>query len=272
MIFVEAIYFLIHLIIIKFVQILNMRLILFFLFIFCSCSTKKDILLIQDSELNKNYNYEFKDITIQPDDILRIKISSKTANLTSLFASNQIVQQGTNLLGYQIEGFLVNSKGYINLPLLEPFSVKELTLDEASIKIQKLLENEDIIKNASVDVKILNAYFTILGEVKSPGRYSFLENNMDIFQALGIAGDLTINGKRNDIRIISKNSDEIEIRSINLTSTKLLETNSFQIFPGDVIIVNANNARVKNAGVIGNFGNLLSVLSLILSSVILISN
>ena len=249
-----------------------MRYVLVFLFIFCSCSTKKDILLIQDSGLTKNYNYEFKDIKIQPDDILRIKITSKTANLTSLFTTNQIPQQGTNILGYQIEGFLVNSKGFINLPVLEPISVKDLTLDEASIKIQKLLESEDILRNASVDVKILNAYFTALGEVNSPGRYSFLENNMDIFQALGIAGDLTINGKRNDIRIISKKNGKMEISSLDLTSSKLLESKSFQIFPGDVIIVNANNARVKNAGVIGNFGNLLSVLSLILSSVILISN
>lgn len=249
-----------------------MRYVLVFLFIFCSCSTKKDILLIQDSGLTKNYNYEFKDIKIQPDDILRIKITSKTANLTSLFTTNQIPQQGTNILGYQIEGFLVNSKGFINLPVLEPISVKDLTLDEASIKIQELLESEDILRNASVDVKILNAYFTALGEVNSPGRYSFLENNMDIFQALGIAGDLTINGKRNDIRIISKKNGKMEISSLDLTSSKLLESKSFQIFPGDVIIVNANNARVKNAGVIGNFGNLLSVLSFILSSVILISN
>ena len=154
-----------------------MRYALVFLFIFCSCSTKKDILLIQDSGLTKNYNYEFKDIKIQPDDILRIKITSKTANLTSLFTTNQIPQQGTNILGYQIEGFLVNSEGLINLPVLEPISVKDLTLVEASIKIQKLLESEDILRNASVDVKILNAYFTALGEVNSPGRYSFLENN-----------------------------------------------------------------------------------------------
>ena len=89
---------------------------------------------------------------------------------------------------------------------------------------------------------------------------------------MGIAGDLTINGKRNDIKIISKRDSEININSIDITSSKLLESKNFQIFPGDVIIVNANSARVKNAGIIGNFGNLLSVLSFLLSTVILISN
>ena len=62
------------------------------------------------------------------------------------------------------------------------------------------------------------------------------------------------------------------VKSVDLTSSKFLSPENFQIFPGDIIIVNANNARVKNAGVIGNFGNLLSVMSFILSSIILISN
>ena len=77
-----------------------------------------------------------------------------------------------------------------------------MSLKEASLLIQKLIEEEDL-KNVSVDVKILNSYFTILGEVKNPGRYNFLENNVNILQPL-YAGDLTINGKRTDIKIISK--------------------------------------------------------------------
>ena len=102
--------------------------------------------------------------------------------------------------------------------------------------------------------------------------YTFLKNNMDIFQALGMAGDLTINGKRDDIKIISKNDDTLNVKSVDLTSSDVLLSKNFQIFPGDIIIINANNARIKNAGVIGNFGNLLSVLSFVLSSLILISN
>ena len=83
---------------------------------------------------------------------------------------------------------------------------------------------------------------------------------------------MTINGLRNDIRVISDHNGKIVVNSLDLTSANLLQSESFQIFPGDVIIVNANNARVKNAGIIGNFGNLLSVLSFILTSVIVISN
>ena len=68
--------------------------------------------------------------------------------------------------------------------------------------IEKEIRFQEDITNVSVDIKIVNSYFTVLGEVNKPGRYNFLENNMDLFQALGIAGDMTINGKRTDIKIL----------------------------------------------------------------------
>lgn len=237
-----------------------------------SCSTKKDILLVQNTNSNSEFKVNFEDVKIKPDDILRIKISSKSPELSGLFSFNQNIPNNNTLESYQIEGYLVNSDGFVKIPSLDPILVKDLTLNQASNLIENLLREQEDIKNTTVDVKIVNAYFTILGEVNKPGRYNFLENNIDIFQALGIAGDLTINGKRNDIKIIRKNNDNLKVKNIDITSAEFLNSDSFQVYPGDIIIVNANNARVKNAGIIGNFGNLLSVLSFLLSSLILISN
>ncbi len=237
-----------------------------------SCSTKKDILLVQNTNSNTEFKVNFEDVKIKPDDILRIKISSKSPELSGLFSFNQNIPNNNTLESYQIEGYLVNSDGFVKIPSLDPILVKDLTLNQASNLIENLLKEQEDIKNTTVDVKIVNAYFTILGEVNKPGRYNFLENNIDIFQALGIAGDLTINGKRNDIKIIRKNNDNLKVKNIDITSAEFLNSDSFQVYPGDIIIVNANNARVKNAGIIGNFGNLLSVLSFLLSSLILISN
>lgn len=237
-----------------------------------SCSSKKDILLVQNTNNNTEFKVNFEDVKIKPDDILRIKISSKSPELSGLFSFNQNIPNNNTLESYQIEGYLVNSDGFVKIPSLNPILVKDLTLNQVSNLIENLLKEQEDIKDTTVDVKIVNAYFTILGEVNKPGRYNFLENNIDIFQALGIAGDLTINGKRNDIKIIRKNNDNLTVKNIDITSTEFLNSDSFQVYPGDIIIVNANNARVKNAGVIGNFGNLLSVLSFVLSSLILISN
>ena len=69
-------------------------------------------------------------------------------------------------------------------PFLKAVNVKGLTLTEASIKIQKSLKEEGLLINSSVDVKIVNSYFTIIGEVNQPGRYNFLKNDIDIFRLL----------------------------------------------------------------------------------------
>ena len=96
---------------------------------------------------------------------------------------------------------------------------------------------------------------------------------MDILQAIGIAGDLTINGKRDDIKVLRRMPDNnIKVSSIDITNSNFIRSESFQIFSGDVIVINPNNSRVKNAGIIGNSGTLLSLLSFILSSIIVISN
>ena len=249
-----------------------MRIVIIIFLFFSSCSTKKDVLLFQDAKPGSEYKFNFKSIKIQSDDILKIKISSKAVDLTSLYNTDKQITGTNSIEGSQIEGYAVNQMGYVNIPTLGPVMVRGLNLTEAAERIQNLLKEEDVLKNATVDIKILNAYFTVIGEVNRPGRYGFLENNMDILQALGMAGDLTINGKREDIKIISKIDDNMKLSSVDLTSANLLFSDRFQIFPGDVIIVNANNARVKNAGVVGNFGNLLSVLSFILTSIVLISN
>ena len=243
-------------------------LIIFFIF---SCASKKDILFIQDSDSSIEYSIKYEDIKIKPDDILRIRVSSRSPELDEIFRFN-LNKNLNSLEAFQIDGFLVDSAGYVKIPPLQSVYVNGLTITQASNLIEKILIDNGLLLNSTVDVKIINYYFTILGEVKNPGRYHFLENNMDIFQALGIAGDLTINGKRDDIKIVRKTNDIVKVSSLDITSSNLLNSQNFQIFPRDVIIVNANNARVKNAGIIGNFGNLLTVLSFILSSIILISN
>lgn len=244
----------------------------FIFFLIFSCSSKKDILLIQDTNNLSQYKLNFDEIIIKPDDILRIKISSKSPELSGLYSFNQPVNNVSSIQNEQINGFLVNSDGFVKIPMLKPILVKGLSLNQASDLIQQQLTESGELINSSVDVKIMNAYFTVLGEVNIPGRYNFIENNMDILQAIGIAGDFTINGKRDNIKILRKKDSILTVNSIDLTSSKLLSSKFFQIFPGDIIIINPNQAKIKNAGIIGNFGNLLSVLSFILSSIILISN
>ena len=91
-------------------------------------------------------------------------------------------------------------------------------------------------------------------------------------EAIGIAGDLNINGNRKKIKVIRDTRGKKDIYFIDLTSDNILSNKNFQIFSGDIIIVDPNYNKIKSAGIIGNSGTLLSLLSFILSSVIVISN
>ena len=126
--------------------------------------------------------------------------------------------------------------GDINLPVLGYVKVEGLTISQITKKIEELLVNEGILLNPSIDVKIVNAYFTILGEVNKPGRYSFIKD-MDILQAIGIAGDLTINGVRDNIKIMRRNDSNYEISNVDLTKSNFINSDYFQIMPGDILLL-----------------------------------
>ncbi len=160
----------------------------------------------------------------------------------------------------------------IYIPEIGKMYVKDLTIDEIRKKVSDSLENKDILYNSSVDVKVINSYFTILGEVNKPGRYEFLENNLNFLEAIGMAGDLTINGKRKDIVLMRQSNGKQGLHNIDLTNIDFINSEFFQIFSGDIIIVNPNTSRIKNAGIIGNSGTLLSLLSFLLSSIIIMNN
>ena len=237
-----------------------------------SCSSKKKIILLQNLDFQKEYEYEFKDYLVRADDILKINVSAESIESVQIFQSNLNLPSNNTIETMIFNGYQVDFNGMINFPVLGKVKVEGLNIFQIRDKIQKLIIQEGLMTQLYVDVKILNSNFTILGEVNNPGRYNYSNNNIDIFQAIGMAGDLTINGKRDDIKLIRNIGNKKRLISIDLTSTKFINDNNFQIFSGDLIIVSPNSSRVKNAGIIGNSGTLISLLSFLLSSIIVINN
>lgn len=237
-----------------------------------SCASKKSIFMLQDLSDKDIINYEFEDYKIQKDDILKIDV--KTNDLrTRIGTENNFNQfQNTTRESLIYDGYMVSSNGFIDFHGLGKIYVKGLTVNEIKSEIFRLLTDGKILTNPIVDIKILNSHFTILGEVNQPGRYNFLNNDIDIFQAIGMAGDLTINGLRNDIKIIRNSDGKKMVSSIDLTNSDFINDGFFQIFSGDIIIVNPNSSRVKNAGIIDNSGSFLSLVSILISTIILFTN
>ena len=118
----------------------------------------------------------------------------------------------------------------------------------------------------------LNSKFTILGEVNKAGTYTFLEKNLTLLQALGYAGDLTIDGKRKDITLIREINGMRYARKLDITSKDILDNSAYYIMNNDVIIVNPNYNRIKSAGFIGSPQSIASISSILLSVTLLIIN
>lgn len=242
------------------------------LIVMSSCASKKDILYLQDADSNNTSDIVYQNATIQPNDILKISIESLIPEAAIPY--NRGVSSGApvnSLELIKLNGYLVSNDGNINFPIIGNIEVSNLTTIEVEDKIKNILIEGDHLKKPTVVVRLLNAKITILGEVKAPGTYNFTEQNITILQALGYAGDLTINGKRDDVIITRDVNGVRKIAHIDLTSTYFMNSEYYYIKPNDQIIVNQNNPRVKESGFIGNIGTVLTIASLALSITILLS-
>lgn len=247
-------------------------LVIVLLFVVTSCASKKDILYLQDAEANYSSKIEYQNATIQPNDIL--KISVETLEPIAALPYNRGIGGSSSAASpelMQLNGYLVSNDGEINFPVLGQILVSNLTTRQIEDKIKQLLVEGGHLNSPTVVVRLVNAKITVLGEVNAPGTYTFTEQNITILQALGYAGDLTINGKRDDIIITRDVNGVRQISHIDLTSTEFMNSEYYYIKPNDNIIVNQNDPRVKQSGYIGNVGTVLSVVSFALTLTILLS-
>ncbi|MFT5250917.1 MAG: polysaccharide export outer membrane protein [bacterium] len=236
-----------------------------------SCVSKKEILYLQDAADYNNTPLNYSIPKIQPNDILKIEVSALVAESAVPYNKIDGLAGGQSLELMQLNGYLVSNDYTIKFPVLGLISTKNKTVEELEGFLKKQLEDGGHLNNPNVDIRIINAKVTVLGEVKAPGVYTFTEQNITLLQALGYASDLTINGKREDIKLIRESGGNRTITHIDLTSAAFLNSEFNQIRPNDVIIVNPNNPKVKSAGFIGNVGTFISVFSIILTTIVLIT-
>jgi polysaccharide export outer membrane protein len=238
--------------------------------LFQSCVSKKEMLYLQDIASYNNTDVTYNNNTLQVDDILKISVGAlmpEAALPYNNVTGGSVVANNVDIM--KLDGYLVSQNSTINFPVLGELSVKEKTIKDLENDIKKLLVDGGYLLNPNVTVRLLNAKVTILGEVQRPGTFSFTENNISLLQALGLAGDLTINGSREDV-VVLRYIDGVQTTArINLTSSSFLGGPYQMIKPNDVIVVNPNSAKLKTAGYVGNISAILGITSIILTSILL---
>ncbi|TYP91088.1 polysaccharide export outer membrane protein [Sphingobacterium allocomposti] len=230
-----------------------------------SCSVKKSI-YFNDLPLDSTRIFKqaaaFTEPVIQCDDILNITIQTldpSTASLANQAADMQTTGAGSNQV---ISGFLVDKEGFVNMTLLGKVKLSGLTTYQAREKITGLAAQ--FYKDPTVQVRFANFKVTVLGEVARPASYTVPNEKITVLDALGLAGDLTVYGKRDNILLIRENgSEHRELVRLDLNRAETLSSPYFYLRQNDVIYVEPTKARgtVRSAPTVQAIGVITSVIS-----------
>ena len=198
-----------------------------------ACGTPKNIVYFQDIEGDTTLATSKADpIRFKPMDQISVIVNSRDPQVTAMFNlpyyTNRIGQTqsmtttaGNIASGTQgISGYIVDSDGNIDFPVLGKIYVAGLTREETADKIKEELLDSRQIKDPVVTVTFMNLGFSVLGEVNHPGRYKIDRDRFTILEALALAGDLTINAERENIVLVRQEGDKDHAYELNLLDTK----------------------------------------------------
>ena len=233
---------------------------LFVASILCSCTSVKNVTYFQDINEDNKFSSTLSEtkIKVQPNDKLTIIVSGKVPELANVFNvplyTTRIGNQNNSYTGsQQITKYTVNENGEIDFPSIGKINVNGMTRLQIADKIKSMLIEHDFMDNPIVSVEFENLTFSILGEVDKPGLYHITKDQLTLLDAISMAGDLKITGKRTDIVVLRKEGDKQLSYKVNLCSAKeLYSSPAFYLKQNDVIYINPNDMRVRQSTINGN--------------------
>lgn len=224
------------------------------------CKTPQDVAYLQD--ITDTYviesGHHAQSIKAEPHDQLSIVVTSKDPELSSLFnLSAYNKRNGKEASREEHSVYTVSSKGTIDVPALGEIYVAGMTREEIASFIKGDLIGKELVKDPVVTVEFMNSDISVLGEVKSPGRYDFDKDQMTLLEGLALAGDIALQGKRDNILVVRRNGDKTENYRVDITNSKeLMNSPAYYLKQGDVIYVEPNNMLKRQTKINGN--NVLS--------------
>lgn len=221
----------------------------FFVLLFTSCRSQREkVVYLQDIQtFNREIIAKPYDVKIEKDDVLNILVSSRNPELSTpynqVLATRALARSGYS--SNSSEGFLVDSKGYINYPILGQIYVEGLTRTELEKEIQKRIISSGFIKDPTVTVQLENFKVSVLGEVARPGSISVKGERITLLEAIGLAGDLTIYGRRDRVFVLRETNGHREVFQTDLRKADLLTSPVYYLHQNDVIYVEPNSKKTQ---------------------------
>ena len=228
-----------------------------------ACSTPTNIAYIQDVKEGTVLTPPAASaIRLKPMDQISIIVSCRDPQVAAMFnlptytrrigeQSNLSANLGSNSNG--MSGYTVNSAGAIDFPIIGEVIIAGLTREQAAHLIKERLVDSKQIKDPVVTVEFMNLGFSVLGEVRNPGRFAIDRDKFTILDALSRAGDLTIDGQRENVTLLRSEAGKDQAYQINLLNAESLYASpAFYVQQGDIIYVTPNERRQRESTINGN--------------------
>ncbi len=210
-----------------------------------SCVPLKKQAYLQDipkEDTTTFFTSKAKEYKIKPGDNLFIRIMSLDEKTSKIFnpGSGAIIQYSDPASVY-LYSYSVNELGYIQLPLIGDMKASGLTIEEVKKQVQIYVD--EYLKETTVVAKLANFQITLLGEVQAPGPHWVFTSNINIFEALALAGDITNVANGKNVKLIRATKNGSKIYTVDLTDKKLLESELYYLEPFDIVYVQPVKAK-----------------------------
>lgn len=216
----------------------------------CSCvNTKKAIYFKDQTDGAIKAAASIPQTIIEPNDILGIQVSSLNQDASSAFnVANRADVAATTLSGTRNEagGYLVGKTGDIAFPILGNIHVSGMTKDQLTDSLTHMLNDRKLLIDPIVSIRMLNFKVTVLGEVGKPSVIPVPSEKISLLEALGMAGDITINGRRDNVLVIREEPGRKVIKRLDLNSSDLFTSPYYYLQSNDVVYVEPNKAKVRS--------------------------
>lgn len=249
------------------------RLLILVALLLCSCNAQRNVLYLQNIESGTESVVMANNIIkIKPLDQIKIVVNSKNPELAIPFnsSSNYNALTGsvvTNTSGSEgsIQVLTVDSNGYVTMPILGKIKCEGMTREQLAKHIETLISEGGYIQDPNVNVRFASLTLSIVGEVNKPGRYDIGKDQISIFEALALAGDMTIYGNRNDVIVVREQGGKNIITTLDLRSPDVFNSPCYYLEQNDVVIVNPNKYKAATSEINQNRSFWISLASTAIS-------
>lgn len=235
-----------------------------------SCTTPQNIAYFQDLAQRPDtvISVQQRLITVKPTDKLYIGVKSKDQQISQLF--NLAGGTTTSTTTQDAYYYTVDSRGCIDFPVLGELKVEGMTREQVAQLVKKNLMEANLVKDPTVIVSLTSMHYSVMGEVANPGQFELDNEKVTILDAISKAGDLTIQGRRNDVMVLRQEGNHQKVYSVDLCSGKnVLTSPVYYLQQNDVVYVEPNDTKKRSSTLNGNTvqstGFWMSMASLIMS-------